>query len=159
MSFQWIEWKEFLTLLSTPKQLKAFSSNEKFLFLTFPLAHDKKVIGEQRASVQSATVIYSCWAKRTCGMCWRSIRRRECASRPSPSSDWKSTKRLRSRKVNRLIIMTSRCCSKFPFFPHFQLLIAPKHSLVHGWKLLQTVKLGKAHKPPSPPVSLLISWD
>lgn len=46
-----------------------------------------------------ATVICLCWAKRTCGMCWRNIRRHVFAWRRSPLSDWKNIKRRRSKKV------------------------------------------------------------
>lgn len=74
----------------------------------------KKVIDVQQVFVLLATAICSCWARRICGMFWKSIQQRECGSRRLRSRGWKSTKKLHSRKVNgKSLTDLFQCCSKF----------------------------------------------
>lgn len=60
---------------------------------------DKQEIDGRQAFGRWDTAICLCWAKRTCGMCWRSIRRHVFDWRRSRSSDWRNIKRRRLKKV------------------------------------------------------------
>lgn len=92
--FQSIERK---TLLLSSAIRIAFS-NEKFSFCAIPII--RKVIDAQQAFARLATAIYSCWVKRTCGTCWKSIRRHGWDLKRLRLSGWRNTKRRRSRKVD-----------------------------------------------------------
>lgn len=152
MSFQWIEWKEFLTLLSTPKQLKAFSSNEKFLFLTFPIAHDIK--GNRRtASVRS--VGYSDLFVLSKKDMWDVLKEYPAARVRLEAIAVKRLEKYKKAPLEKgkqthhhdlSMLLEISVFSSFSIAYCTQTLTCP-----YGWKLLQTVKLGKAHKPPSPP--------